>query len=100
MLRAVEKANLFLVALDNTRTWFRYHHLFAELLRRELRARNAAVESELRERAARWLAGQGLVDEAVPKAVAAGAWDLAMELGIALRLEMVVEVTSTTFRQP
>ena len=99
MLRAIENANLFLVALDNTRTWFRYHHLFAELLRRELRARDTAAETELRERAARWLAGQGLVDEAVPQAVAAGAWDLAMELGIAHGLEMVVEGKSTTFRQ-
>jgi LuxR family transcriptional regulator, maltose regulon positive regulatory protein len=99
MLRAVENANLFLVALDNTRTWFRYHHLFAELLRRELRARGTAVETELRERAARWLAGQGLIDEAVPQAVAAGAWDLAMELGITHGLEMVVEGKSTTFRQ-
>jgi LuxR family maltose regulon positive regulatory protein len=99
MLRAVENANLFLVALDNTRTWFRYHHLFAELLRRELRARDTAVETELRERAARWLAGEGLIDEAVPQAVAAEAWDLAMELGIAHGLEMVVEGKSTTFRQ-
>jgi LuxR family transcriptional regulator, maltose regulon positive regulatory protein len=98
-LRAVENANLFLVPLDNSRTWFRYHHLFSELLRRELNVRGTIVEAELRERAARWLASEGLIEEAVPQAVAAEAWDLAFDLGTRHGVEMVVQGHSVAFRQ-
>ena len=44
MLQALEHGEPVPVPLDNTRTWYRYHHLFAELLRRELRARHAATK--------------------------------------------------------
>jgi LuxR family maltose regulon positive regulatory protein len=98
-LRRLEAANLFIVPLDNTHTWFRYHHLFAELLRRELRARRPGMEPSLNERAARWLAAESLVDEAVPHAVAAGAWDLVIEIGTVHGLRLFVEGRSSTFRR-
>jgi LuxR family maltose regulon positive regulatory protein len=60
MLQRVESANLFLVPLDNRREWYRYHPLFAEVLRLTLEEQE---EMELHRRAAAWLTSQGL-DEA------------------------------------
>jgi LuxR family maltose regulon positive regulatory protein len=98
MLTALERANLFLVPLDHTRTWFRYHHLFAELLRRELRARDPAREAELHRRAARWFSGEGSAVEAIPHAVAATDWGLACELAIGHGLTLLVEGQAATLR--
>ncbi|MCA9943643.1 MAG: hypothetical protein KC449_09195 [Anaerolineales bacterium] len=68
LLRELEQANLFLVPLDGRRQWFRYHRLFADLLRSELpMARQAAIQS----RAARWLATKNLLPEAIGYALAA-----------------------------
>ncbi|HMA07492.1 MAG TPA: hypothetical protein VKP68_06520, partial [Ramlibacter sp.] len=66
MLNTLERANLFLLPLDNRREWFRYHHLFAELLRRRLRETYApdAVAS-LHRAAADWHASQHDIAEAV-----------------------------------
>lgn len=54
LLRAVEEANLFVVSLDEDREWFRYHRLFAELLRKELVARGRDAVDQLHQRAAVW----------------------------------------------
>ena len=54
LLRTVDAANLFLVALDDERTSFRYHHLVRQLLRAELRARDRTRQQELELRAAEW----------------------------------------------
>jgi len=59
MLRHIDAANLFLVALDDERTSFRYHHLVRRLLRAELRATDAAREQELQVRAAEWFESIG-----------------------------------------
>jgi LuxR family transcriptional regulator, maltose regulon positive regulatory protein len=75
----LERANLFLVPLDNERHWYRYHHLFAELLRQRLK--QSAVSSvgdegsaiaELHRRASQWFEDNGLEIEAFHHAVAAG----------------------------
>ena len=54
LLRSIDAANLFLVALDDERTSFRYHHLVRQVLRAELRARDRARQQELELRAAEW----------------------------------------------
>lgn len=72
MLEAFERANLFLIALDNERRWYRYHHLFAELLRHRLVQQSGkATLSALHQRASQWFAQQGLIDEAIDHALSA-----------------------------
>jgi LuxR family maltose regulon positive regulatory protein len=79
VLAEIEHANLFLVPLDNHGEWFRYHHLFGELLRDELR-RDGDAEPELHRRACEWLASAGHVDEAIDHAIAGGDRDTAATL--------------------
>ncbi len=59
MLRGIDAAHLFLVALDDERTSFRYHHLVRKVLRAELRARDREREQRLQLRAAEWYAAAG-----------------------------------------
>jgi LuxR family maltose regulon positive regulatory protein len=59
MLRGLDAAHLFLVALDDDRTSFRYHHLVRQVLRAELRARDPAREQALQLQAAEWFASRG-----------------------------------------
>jgi LuxR family transcriptional regulator, maltose regulon positive regulatory protein len=72
MLEELERANLFLVSLDEERRWWRLHHLFGDLLRVRLQRAQADRVPELHRRAAAWSQQQGLVDEAVRHALAAG----------------------------
>ena len=60
LLREIERSNLFLVPLDTTREWYRYHHLFRDLLAHEVQAHDASLLPELHRRAARWLLEAGL----------------------------------------
>lgn len=80
MLDRVERANDFLIALDPKREWYRYHHLFGELLRHELERRQPRRALELHQRAGRWLLGAGLVSEAIGHLTAAGELDEASGL--------------------
>ncbi len=69
----IERANLFVVPLDDQQQWYRYHHLFQEMLRRRLLERLGADEvKRLHRRASAWFAGQGQIDEALHHALAAG----------------------------
>ena len=71
-LAHLERANLFLVSLDQSRNWYRYHHLFAELLRSRLLARDGATEvARLEIGAARWYAEVGELEAAIEHAVSA-----------------------------
>jgi LuxR family maltose regulon positive regulatory protein len=76
ILETIERANLFLVALDEVRGWWRIHHLFADLLRARLGEHRPGRVIELHRNAARWHEEHGLVDDAVRHATAAGdvAW--------------------------
>jgi LuxR family maltose regulon positive regulatory protein len=77
----IERANLFIVPLDRRQGWFRYHHLFQEMLRWKLRERFGPDEiNRLHCRAAGWFADHGLIDEALHHALAAGDLDLAASL--------------------
>jgi LuxR family transcriptional regulator, maltose regulon positive regulatory protein len=69
VLAELARMNMFLVALDARGSWYRYHHLFGEVLQLEL-GREAAVE--LRRRAANWCQARGLVEDAIEYAAAAG----------------------------
>lgn len=61
ILPYLEQANLFLVLLDNERVWYRYHHLFADLLNTRLNQTHTAKEiSELHNRAAKWFENSGM----------------------------------------
>jgi LuxR family maltose regulon positive regulatory protein len=85
-LETLERENLFVVALDDERRWYRYHHLFADALRARLAARDPGRAAALHAAAARWLAENGLLGDAVGHALASGdperAADL-VELGVA-----------------
>ena len=69
-LAAVDEANLFLVSLDDRREWYRYHHLFAELLEFRLRRLMPDRTDPLHERASRWFEEHGDVQEALRQAAA------------------------------
>jgi len=68
------------VSLDPERTWFRYHHLFADLLRLELRRRMPEELPALHRRAAGWFTRHGQVVDAVRHTQAAGDWPGAARL--------------------
>jgi LuxR family transcriptional regulator, maltose regulon positive regulatory protein len=70
-LERLEQANLFIVALDDERRWYRYHHLFAEVLRARLQQAQPGSVPELYRRASVWYEQQGLLAEAITLAVAA-----------------------------
>ncbi len=72
MLARIERSNLFLVPLDAKRRWYRYHHLFGELLRHELEQAEPEVISSLHRRAAVWLKDAGHVSEAIHHSTLAG----------------------------
>ena len=72
VLRELDRLNLFVVPLDDGRTWYRYHHLFAEFLEQELATRGAAHRDGLHRRAHRWFAASGDVSPAIEHALAAG----------------------------
>ena len=71
VLEALERANLFVVALDDRRQWYRYHHLFADALRARLAAGRPDRVPGLHRAAARWFADHGRPDAAISHAVAA-----------------------------
>jgi LuxR family transcriptional regulator, maltose regulon positive regulatory protein len=72
VLETIERDNLFVVPLDLSRRWYRYHQLFGELLRAELQRSEPDVVAGLHRRAAAWFEAEGLIDEAVRHLVAAG----------------------------
>src|SRR5206468_4719681 len=80
MLETLDRANLFVVPLDDERQWYRYHHLFADALRVRLAARDAHRVSELHAAASLWLGENGLLGDAVPHAIASGDHQRAADL--------------------
>ena len=69
-LEALERANLFVIPLDDQRRWWRYHHLFADALRARLTADDPDRVRRLHRVAAQWYAGEGRLPDAVPHALA------------------------------
>jgi ATP/maltotriose-dependent transcriptional regulator MalT len=79
-LQELEETNAFVVPLDAVRSWFRYHHLFADLLQLELRRAAPGEVTDLHRAATSWFAGHGHPVEAVRHAQAAQDWSLASRL--------------------
>jgi LuxR family maltose regulon positive regulatory protein len=80
ILLGLEDANAFVVSLDPARTWFRYHHLFADLLRLELRRRLPGQLPVLHRLAAGWFSEHGEIVDAIRHTQAAGDWSDAARL--------------------
>ena len=80
MLEALDRANVFLVPLDDRRHWYRYHHLFAEVLQARLRDEKPDEVPGLHRRASAWYAEHGEHDAAIQHALAAGDFRLAATL--------------------
>jgi len=85
----LERANLFLISLDERRRWYRYHHLFGDLLANELSLAMPDEVVPLHRRAYEWHLREGLVAEAITHAIAAGDHSRAAELIAASWLDFV-----------
>src|SRR5215213_363119 len=79
-LARLERTNAFVAALDQDRSWYRYHQLLAELLQDRLQASASRLVPELHRRAAGWYQDHGFSVEATRHTVAGGQWPLAAEL--------------------
>ncbi len=76
MLEYIERANLFLIPLDHERRWYRYHHLFSDLLRARLALSQAGqYQNRLHARASEWFEKNGFAEEAIHHALAAGEYE-------------------------
>ncbi len=81
ILLELDRAQLFLVPLDDTREWYRYHHLFAELLRHQLEIRRGSeIVNQLHRRASQWYEEGRMPDDAIHHALAARDWERGMNL--------------------
>ncbi|MCK6186331.1 LuxR C-terminal-related transcriptional regulator [Pseudomonas sp. EYE_354] len=80
ILRYLQAHQVFLVPLDEQGHWYRYHHLFSDLLRSRRASSNVLPAASLHLRACRWFNAQGLIDEAVEQALRAGHHDVAANL--------------------
>jgi LuxR family transcriptional regulator, maltose regulon positive regulatory protein len=80
VLESLEQANLFLVPLDGRREWYRYHHLFADLLRNRLGHQDPQLPAVLHRRACLWHRQAGNVEEAMAHALAIPDAELAADL--------------------
>jgi LuxR family maltose regulon positive regulatory protein len=80
ILDYLERSNLFLIPLDEERHWYRYHHLFADLLAAQLQRLNPAVIRALHVRASSWYEVNGHLDSAVEHALAADDFEQAADL--------------------
>ncbi|MCX6048519.1 MAG: hypothetical protein NT075_25730 [Chloroflexi bacterium] len=91
VLEQLEAANLFLLPLDDQRRWYRYHHLFAEVLRHRLHRTQPELVASLYQRASAWCEQAGLWDEAIAYALAGQAFDQAAHQLATIGLGMVLE---------
>ena len=80
MLERLERENLFVVALDDERRWYRYHRLFRDFLRGRLGREDPDLAGELHLRASGWYEENGYLDEAIGHALSAPDYDLAVRL--------------------
>jgi len=98
ILEYLDKANLFLVPLDNQRRWYRYHHLFADLLRHRLYQTQPGKIAQLHLRACEWYARADLIHEAIHHALAAEDNERAASLIESVAVKLVIESRLSTLR--
>ena len=90
LLEWMQTSNLFVIPLDNQRQWFRFQHLFRDFLLEELaRKYNSAEIASLHQRASHWFAENGLLEEALYHALAAGEIDRAVQLATRQRYPLM-----------
>ena len=94
----LSKAKLFLVPLDEDKQWFRYHHLFADLLKYRLKQLFPDVINTLHERASKWFEENGFTEEAINHALSAGDVERAADLIEAAAVPTLVNAELTTLR--
>lgn len=80
MIERLDKANLFLISLDDQRQWYRYHNLFSSMLASRLQQLNPGRVAELRKRAATWFQQNGFMEEAISQALATKDFELSSQL--------------------
>jgi LuxR family maltose regulon positive regulatory protein len=80
MLEALDRGNLFLVSLDDRRRWYRYHHLFADVLQARLLDEQPGQVPDLHRRASEWYEQNGELSEAIRHALAAGDFERVADL--------------------
>ncbi len=90
VLDYIERANLFLIPLDDHREWYRYHHLFADFLSQKLREIEPENITELHLRASEWYKNAGFVDEAIQHTLTAGDLEGATRLVDGIAIDLVV----------
>jgi LuxR family maltose regulon positive regulatory protein len=96
MLAEIERANLFLVSVDRHGETFRFHRLFADVLRRELARTSPALVGQLHSRASAWFEAQGDVESAVGHAIAGRDLETASDLVTVLQRSLVNDGRLTT----
>jgi LuxR family maltose regulon positive regulatory protein len=100
LLERLDHGNVFLITLDETRTWYRYHQLFADALQQRLQATEGPEQvAALHERAATWLEGEGSLAEAIGHALAAHAYDRAATLVERVAPDLLIQGEVRTIRQ-
>jgi LuxR family maltose regulon positive regulatory protein len=92
----LDRANLFIVPLDTERHWYRYHHLFADLLRQRLRQARPEILPILHVRASDWFRHQGLCREAIKHSLAAGDYEGAAGLIKPIAVDIIQQGEHTT----
>ena len=80
VLEAMEEANLFVIPLDDERHWYRYHHLFADVLKKRLEQQYPHLLPELHRRASQWYEQNGFIAKSIQQAIAADDQDRAAQL--------------------
>ena len=80
ILETLSGKNLFIIALDDEHRWYRYHHLFADVLRKRLTQGSSHLIPELHRRASRWYEQNGFIAESIQQAIVAGDQDRAAQL--------------------
>ncbi len=98
ILQELEDANAFVTSVDAGRSWFRYHHLFADLLRLELRRTSPEMVCELHRAASDWFEQEGHTVEAVRHAQLARDWPHAARLLVDSRIGLILDGRLATLR--
>ncbi len=98
VLESLEHANLFLLPLDSTRQWYRYHPLWAEMLRSRFKRGGSKQSEELHRRAFQWFSNNGFLEQAVVHAMAAGEMEQAADLVETTARDLVMRGRSATLQ--
>ena len=91
LLERLYNDNLFLIPLDDKQDWYRYHQLFADLLRDLQKSQHKEAAKQLHQRASRWYTQHGMASEAIHHALQAEDYTLAMQLLESYTLDMLVQ---------